>query len=81
MSNAKTNAQADSSTVTIHDYSIRVTRLPQDASADELVEFFSQYGEVGRALRTACFGPGALIRMGSGPGMVWGDSSAFQCLK
>jgi hypothetical protein len=38
--------QADESTITIHDYSIRVTRLPQDASAEELVEFFSQYGEV-----------------------------------
>lgn len=41
--------QADESTVTIHDYSIQVQRLPQDASAEELVEFFSQYGEVGRA--------------------------------
>jgi hypothetical protein len=37
--------QADSSTVTIHDYSIRVERLPQDASAEELVAFFGQYGE------------------------------------
>jgi hypothetical protein len=33
--------------VTIHDYSIRVERLPQDATADELVDFFGQYGEVG----------------------------------
>jgi RNA recognition motif-containing protein len=32
--------------VTIHDYSIRVERLPQDATADELVDFFGQYGEV-----------------------------------
>lgn len=32
--------------VTIHDYSIRVERLPQDATADELVQFFGQYGEV-----------------------------------
>lgn len=37
---------ADMHTVTIHDYSIRVERLPQDATADELVDFFSQYGEV-----------------------------------
>ena len=41
------HTQADSSTVTIHDYSIRVQRLPQDAAAEELVEFFGQYGEVG----------------------------------
>jgi hypothetical protein len=33
--------------VTLHDYSIRVERLPQDATADELVDFFGQYGEVG----------------------------------
>ncbi|KAI8470399.1 MAG: hypothetical protein J3K34DRAFT_510286 [Monoraphidium minutum] len=39
-------AQADSSTVTIHDYSIRVERLPGDAGADELAELFGQYGEV-----------------------------------
>jgi RNA recognition motif-containing protein len=32
--------------VTIHDYSIHVERLPQDATADELVDFFGQYGEV-----------------------------------
>eukprot|EP00878_Enallax_costatus_P010278 GHUV01010728.1.p1 GENE.GHUV01010728.1~~GHUV01010728.1.p1 ORF type:complete len:252 (+),score=72.50 GHUV01010728.1:345-1100(+) len=38
---------ADVNTVTIHDYSIRVERLPRDATADELVDFFSQYGEVG----------------------------------
>ncbi|GBF89796.1 hypothetical protein Rsub_02966 [Raphidocelis subcapitata] len=40
-------AQADSSTVTIHDYSIRVQRLPQDASAEELVvhvEMVRAYG-------------------------------------
>lgn len=37
---------ADVNTVTIHDYSIRVERLPRNATTDELVEFFSQYGEV-----------------------------------
>ncbi|WIA18083.1 hypothetical protein OEZ85_009564 [Tetradesmus obliquus] len=37
---------ADMHTVTIHDYSIHVERLPQDATADELVDFFGQYGEV-----------------------------------
>lgn len=37
---------ADVNTVTIHDYSIRVERLPDDATADELAEFFTQYGEV-----------------------------------
>eukprot|EP00879_Flechtneria_rotunda_P029346 GHRR01031723.1.p1 GENE.GHRR01031723.1~~GHRR01031723.1.p1 ORF type:complete len:101 (-),score=27.02 GHRR01031723.1:487-789(-) len=38
--------EADLRTVTIHDYSIWVERLPSDAQAEELVEFFSQYGEV-----------------------------------
>lgn len=38
--------QADQSTVTIHDYSIRVDGLPRDADGEELVAFFSQYGEV-----------------------------------
>jgi hypothetical protein len=40
-------SQADSSTVTVHDYSISVGRLPPDTTAHELVDFFNQYGEVG----------------------------------
>jgi hypothetical protein len=39
--------------VTIHDYSIRVQQLPQDATADELVDFFGQYGEVGTKLHSS----------------------------
>ncbi len=37
---------ADVHTVTLHDYSVRVQRLPPDTCADELTEFFGQYGEV-----------------------------------
>jgi hypothetical protein len=39
-------AQADTSTVTVHDYSIRIEELPSDATAQELLGFFEQYGEV-----------------------------------
>jgi hypothetical protein len=37
---------ADTHTVTIHDYSVYVHRLPQDATSNELVDFFGQWGEV-----------------------------------
>jgi hypothetical protein len=37
---------ADTHTVTIHDYSVYVRKLPHDATSSELVEFFSQWGEV-----------------------------------
>ena len=39
---------ADVHTVTIHDYSVYVRNLPPDASSTELVDFFSQWGEVSR---------------------------------
>jgi hypothetical protein len=42
---------ADVQTITIHDYSLRVQRLPQDVSAEDLQEFFSQYGEVSSTMR------------------------------
>lgn len=44
------SAEADTSIVTIHDYSIRVHHLPEDTTAEELVDFFGQYGEV-RSIR------------------------------
>lgn len=37
---------ADTHTVTIHDYSVYVQKLPPDATSSELVDFFSQWGEV-----------------------------------
>lgn len=37
---------ADTHTVTIHDYSVYVHKLPQDATSNELVDFFGQWGEV-----------------------------------
>lgn len=40
---------ADTHTVTIHDYSVYVRSLTQDATAGELVDFFGQWREV-RAL-------------------------------
>lgn len=44
---AKRRAEdADTHTVTIHDYSVYVRQLPQDATSNELVDFFSQWGEV-----------------------------------
>ena len=42
----KLAAQADTSTVTVHDYSVRVEHLPPDATAQELLAFFEQYGDV-----------------------------------
>lgn len=37
---------ADVHTFTIHDYSVYVLKLPSDTSSNELVGFFSQWGEV-----------------------------------
>jgi hypothetical protein len=37
---------ADTHTVTIHDYSVHVRKLPQDTTSAELVDFFGQWGEV-----------------------------------
>ncbi len=42
--------QADTSTVTIHDYSVRVEHLPEDTTEEELETFFERYGEVGALL-------------------------------
>jgi RNA recognition motif-containing protein len=39
---------ADTHTVTIHDYSVYVQKLPPDATSSELVDFFSQWGEVSK---------------------------------
>lgn len=47
---------ADTHTVTIHDYSVYVRKLPQDATSNELVDFFSQWGEVRTGIRSACLG-------------------------
>jgi hypothetical protein len=42
---------ADTHTVTIHDFSVYVQKLPPDATSSELVDFFSQWGEVRAGLR------------------------------
>lgn len=52
---------ADTHTVTIHDYSVYVQKLPPDATSSELVDFFSQWGEVRGGLRLQ----GALAGLGS----------------
>lgn len=47
---------ADVHTVTIHDYSVYVRKLPQEATSNELVDFFGQWGEVGAYVKLCRLG-------------------------